>query len=596
MKKTRFNARVILLGLCFSVAVYSSSGKEYMERFQAYQQWNQSLPTPPTPDFLAFIQQQTPLAKKLREKWLFQMAYNKDWSAVAQYYQDSTNISLRCYYLQALFQQGKQQEALQSAKSLWLTGRSLPPACNQILENLVKSEYFEESLLNQRIVLALQNRNISLARYLLKQYKPPRTEEADTLTDIYLHPAHITELAPSELHGDFYLFGLKRLVNINTAEAIKLWQRPTTKRMLNEEQQQAFLITITLYKSIHNHEDASLWFAKIKPSFYNDGLLDLQIRHALKHQKWSYVEYLIRHFQDQQNPTWQYWLARSLEAQGKKPEAQELFQTLAQERNYYGFLASLRLNKSFTFDNEYPVTDLNNLKPYQPFTDQIKELYLSKQTLTAARLLNDFVLELPKDDKSALAYWLAHDLNWHSQSLFLCNNEELTNQLSLRFPLAHQETIRRNSQNYNIPRGLIYAIIRQESTFHNDIISPAGAHGLMQLMPSTAKVIAQREKIDYGDKTQLFSAQKNINIGTAYLKQLVKRFNHPVLVSAAYNAGPSRVVYWLKKHPPKQVDIWIETLPWQETRNYLKNIISFYAVYQYRMKEKTDLSEFMKPF
>ncbi len=592
MKRTRF----ILLGLCISFAVHSASGQEYMERFQAYQQWNQNITTPPTPEFLAFIQEQSPLATKLREKWLFQIAYNKDWATFAKYYQDSKSVSLRCYHLQAIYHQGQEQIALQDARPLWLSGSSLPPACNEIFDNLVKSEYFNETLLGQRILLALNNRNLSLARHLLKQYKPPRLEEANTLTDIYLHPEHITNLSPSELHSAYYLYGLNRLVNVKIQEAIKIWKQPNSKKMLNEAQQQAFLIHINAFKTIHNHDDAPLWFAKIKPAYYNDNLLDWQIRYALRQQNWPYVEYLIRHFHDQENPTWQYWLARSLEAQGKKEPAREIYQSLANERNYYGFLSSLRINKSLTFANENAITNLNNLKPYQPFTDQIKALYLSKQTLTASRLLNDFVLELPKEDKSALAYWLAHDLKWHSKSLFLCNNDELTNQLSLRFPLAYQDTIRKTSQNYNVSKGLIYAIIRQESTFHDDIVSPAGAQGLMQLMPSTAKVIAKSERIAYDDKTQLMSAQKNISIGTAYLRQLGKRFQHPVLVSAAYNAGPSRVVYWLKNHPPKQVDIWIETLPWQETRNYLKNIISFYAVYQYRMKENPDLSDFMKPF
>jgi soluble lytic murein transglycosylase len=119
----------------------------------------------------------------------------------------------------------------------------------------------------------------------------------------------------------------------------------------------------------------------------------------------------------------------------------------------------------------------------------------------------------------------------------------------------------------------------------------------MQLMPATAKSVSQQEKINYSDKSQLFSTQKNINIGAAYLKQLTKRFhNHPILIVAAYNAGPRQVVYWLKNHPPVEMDIWIETLPWQETRNYLKNVIAFYAVYQFRLQETPDLSPFMKHF
>ena len=119
----------------------------------------------------------------------------------------------------------------------------------------------------------------------------------------------------------------------------------------------------------------------------------------------------------------------------------------------------------------------------------------------------------------------------------------------------------------------------------------------MQLMPATAKEISKAEHIAYTNKKQLFSSQTNIKIGVAYLKQLSKRFHqHPILMAAAYNAGPKQVTFWLKNHTPKEMDIWIETLPWTETRNYLKNIIAFYAVYQYRLQAKEDPMSFMQWF
>ena len=224
-------------------------------------------------------------------------------------------------------------------------------------------------------------------------------------------------------------------------------------------------------------------------------------------------------------------------------------------------------------------------------------MYLSHQTVQASRLLNDFVSELPKDEKSALAFWIADHLHWHGKSIYLSNNDELNNQLSLRFPLAHRKTIKEYAENYHIPQEFIYAIIRQESSFQEDVVSSAGANGLMQVMPATAHLVARHEKIPYTDKNQLLTSQKNIHIGTAYLQQLAKQFHqHPVLMAAAYNAGPRQANYWLKNHEPKEIDIWIETLPWRETRNYLKNIIAFYAVYQYRMQEKLNLNNVMRPF
>jgi soluble lytic murein transglycosylase len=584
----------LLLGL--TAKTYAFSGQAYLDRFMTYLQWSQNLPTQPDANFLAFIDFNTPLAQKLREKWLYQLAQQKDWSTFAKYYKNSADINLQCFAQIANYNVGKSREAQNLARVLWLSGESQTPACNYLFNLMLKTNNFDERLINQRIILALEKRNLPLARFLLRQYKQPRLKDEQLLLAIYKNPSLISQIEPGELHDYFYLYGLKRLISRNLGKAIKYWQHPKTKQLLNLAQQQAFLAHLALYKAMRNHDDAPLWFAKIEPIFYNNVLLDWQIRFALKRSQWGLVEYLINHSQDKDKPCWQYWLARALEAKGEKIKAWEIYQSIAKNRHYYGFLASMRINKTPNFANEMPINNIALLKPYQAFTDNIKLLYTHRQSLQASRLLNDFISELPKEDKSALINWLANDLQWYDKAVYLSNTEELANQLALRFPVIYRELISEYSKYYQIPQEFIYAIIRQESGFRGDVISPAGACGLMQVMPNTASIVAKREKIAYGDKTQLFLPQKNINIGVAYLKQLTSRFaHHPVLIAAAYNAGPLQVKYWLKNHPPKEMDIWIDTLPWQETRNYLKNIIAFYAVYQFRLQQKPDIYSFMKP-
>jgi soluble lytic murein transglycosylase len=587
---------LILSVLSISTVSYAISGQAYLERFMAYTQWSQNLPPQPGADFFAFIDSDSPLATKLREKWLYQLARQKDWTSFSKYYRPSTDINLQCFAQIANFNEGRIEEAFKATRLLWLSGNSQPPTCNQLFDLMVKKDDFDEHLITQRIILALENRNIGLARYLLKLYKQPRLRDEQLLTAIYQNPARIAQLEPGELHDYFYLFGLKRMISTKMDQALRYWQDNKTKQFLNEAQQQAFLIQLVLYKAMRGHEDEPLWFAKIKPIFYTEAILDWQIRFNLKHKHWDQVEFLVNHSPDKDKPCWQYWLARALEAKGETAKAKALYQTIAQNRHYYGFLASMRLNITPNFENEKPVKDLAVLRPYQPFTDNIKALYYTKQSLQASRLLNDFISELPKEEKSALIYWIATGLQWYGKSVYLSSTEELNNQLILRFPIIHYETVKQYAKNYRVPAELIYAIIRQESGFREDVVSPAGARGLMQVMPTTASVVAKREKIAYNNKDQLFSSQKNINIGVAYLKQLTSRYNqHPVLIAAAYNAGPTQVNYWLKNHPPKDMDIWIDTLPWHETRNYLKNIIAFYAVYQYRLQQKPDLHSFMEP-
>lgn len=587
---------ILLCGLSCSLSAIALSGQAYMDRFNAYRQWYQQLPFNPKPQFIEFIQGSTPLSNKLREKWLYELARTKDWDQFTTYYQPSTDLNLLCYNQMGKLAQGKEKEALSESAPLWLSGDSRPQVCNTLFDQLLKNKGFDQSLITQRIALALDKRNIPLANYLLKQYKASHRQATQILAKIQQNPTQITNLTSGELSSEFYLYGLKRLVAINMDKALVLWEKMKNKTLLSEAHQQAFLAHIALYKAMRNSDDALLWFAKVKPQYYNEVLVDWQIRLALKHRDWKHVTQLINDSKNKDTPCWQYWRARSLEKQGKKEQAIALYEPLAKNRQYYGFLASIRLKKPPSFENEKPSTNLNALKPYQSVMDEIRTLYLSKQSTEASRLLNDFISELPKDEASALVYWVDKELHWHGKSVYLSNNQTLNNQLALRFPLAYQDTVQSYAKKYAIAPEFVYAIIRQESGFREDVVSSVGARGLMQLMPQTASVVCKTGKIAYKGQEQLFLFQKNINIGIAYLQELTKRFNHhPILVAAAYNAGPKQVVYWLRTHPPKEIDVWIETLPWQETRNYLKNVMAFYVVYQYRLNQKTDLSHFLEP-
>ncbi len=587
---------LLLCGLCWSISGFSLSGQAYMDRFNTFTGWYQQLPFVPTPAFLEFVNGHTPLANKLRDKWLYELARTKSWNQYIAYYQPTTDMNLVCYNQIAHYNLGQVEQVLKDSAPIWLIGESRPQACNTLFDLLLKDDKFDQNLITQRITLALDKRNISLARYLLKHYKVPHQKEADLLSTIHQRPTLITTLEPNEFSSNIYLYGLKRLVSINMDQAIKFWNLPKAKLIMTEAHQQAFLAHVALYKAMRNSDDTLAWFNKIKPQYYNDVLVDWQIRFALKQRHWNRVAELISTSKNKDLPCWQYWMARALEEQGKKEEAQALYEPLAKSRQYYGFLASLRLNKKPSFENEKVTTDLSALKPYQPIIDQIHTLHLAKQDAQASRLLNEFISELPKEDASALVYWVDSSLQWHGKSVYLSNNEQLqlNNQLMLRFPLAYQNTVKMYAKQYSVPPEFVYAIIRQESGFREDVVSVAGARGLMQVMPRTASVVSKMSKIPYANQDQLFLSQKNINIGIAYLQQLTKRFsNHPVLVAAAYNAGPSQVVYWLKNHPPKEIDLWIETLPWQETRNYLKNVMAFAVVYQYRLNQKPNLTPFL---
>ncbi|MFZ4077635.1 MAG: transglycosylase SLT domain-containing protein, partial [Legionellaceae bacterium] len=526
--------------LCFSLKLSATPEQTlYLQRFTAYSAWNEQLPTTPSQDFLNFIQEKKPLSNKLREKWLYALASKENWPMYLAYYQPSNDSSLQCYALYAQYQENQQAIAILGAKKQWLTGESKPPACDKLFLLLFKDRVFDGSLVTQRIALALEQRNFSLASYLLKKYKQDEPNNDQVLSAIHKNPSSIVKLIHNELQGDFYTYGLNHMLAQNMDRATTLWKTIKQKNILNEHQQQSFLSSLALYKAIRDKPDAPAWFAQVKSAFYSPALLEWQIRYALKHRQWKRMIPLIQHLSDKDAPCWQYWLARAEDQTNQHESAQARYQTLATMRNYYGFMASMRIKKPFQFQDASIPYHRETLRPYDPILNKIKTLYQNKQQLEASRLVSDFSSELSQDEKSNVATWVGRELDWTGKSVYLSQAPELNNDLTLRFPLAHEGSIRQQARTYHLPEALIYAVIRQESAFREEVVSGAGAHGLMQLMPNTAKLVAQQHKIAYTDKKQLFVTQKNIHLGTAYLHQLGNRFGqHPLLMAAAYNAGP----------------------------------------------------------
>jgi soluble lytic murein transglycosylase len=569
-------------------------GNVYVERYQQYRAYSEALPNPATSDFLTFVQQSTPLANQLRAKWLYKLAQSKQWDLYNHYYQPSLDVSLQCFSGQALWAAGKEIEALALAKTLFLYGHTRPKACDPLFTHLLANKTEREALVHTRLSLALEANEPGLAIHLLQSDNLKKHTDIQTLNHILQNPRYIQQLHPGKYQDLFYVYGLMLLVPGQMDTAIHQWQQPLTRIMLNETEQQAFLTRVALYKATRNAPDTNTWFAKIKPAYYTDIILSAQIRYALNHKAWKQISRLIPQLKEKQSTEWQYWNARTLAALGQSEKAHVIYETLAAKRDYYGFLASVRIHKTMHFENESVHTQQALIAPFTPITNEIKTLYDKHQINTASQILNDFTSELPKSEQSAMAYWVATTLQWPNKAIYLANRESLKNQLALRFPLTHTQPITQYAKTYQIPPAFIYAIIRQESVFHPQIVSSAGARGLMQLMPQTAAHIAKNERLPAQRYKDLFNPQNNIHLGTAYLHQLSNHFHHhPVLMAAAYNAGPTQVARWLNMHPFHDMDIWIETIPFQETRGYLKNVVAFYAVYLYRMHLKPDLSLFL---
>jgi soluble lytic murein transglycosylase len=230
--------------------------------------------------------------------------------------------------------------------------------------------------------------------------------------------------------------------------------------------------------------------------------------------------------------------------------------------------------------------DLTDKMALNPGLQRARELFKLNRPMSARREWN-FALKEADPEALRAAARLAQSWEWPSQSIITLAKLRYWNDLELRFPLTHQKTITGQAAGHGLDRAWVFAILRQESAFISDAKSSAGARGLMQLMPKTAKQVAKELKHTPLKLEDLFKPDLNIRLGTGYLNKIYRQLQeNPVLATAAYNAGPHRVKSWLPDQP-QATDIWIETIPFHETREYLKRVLAYTVIYNYRLGEQS---------
>jgi soluble lytic murein transglycosylase len=190
---------------------------------------------------------------------------------------------------------------------------------------------------------------------------------------------------------------------------------------------------------------------------------------------------------------------------------------------------------------------------------------------------------------------IAHDMGWHERAIATAAKAGEYDDLKVSFPLPYLEFVNRYAGKNDLDSAWILALIRQESRFVADAKSPAGALGVMQIMPDTGRKIATLMGEHFRDPSLLLLPKNNIRFGACFFRMSLKELqNNPVLASAAYNAGSGMVRRWLPEEGLISADIWVEIIPFCETRNYIEKILTNKAVYRQRLGlEPEKLSDLM---
>lgn len=531
------------------------------------------------------------LADRLRTSWLLRLARKGRWQDYLDFYQAGNSVKLACYQRRALYKTGQKKSAFEGIESLWLVGKSQPRACDPLFATWREAGGLSADLAWQRIELAMENRQVYLARYLERFLPQDKKQHSQLWRSVHRKPESIFTTASlkqdNEANRQMIAYGLQRLARRQPYKAAQAWDRMVMDYQFTEQQYNDTEAAIALALARAQAPEAMHWLSNISGND-NEAVRQQRVMTAINQQDWSAALFWFEQLSEdeQAEPRWRYWRARAFEAKGMSLRAQAVYQQLSLERDYYGFMAADRIDRPYAFEDRplnYSADLLGNIAQ-RDNTRRAHELFLTGDLLNARREWYQLTNSLDNNELLK-ASQLAHEWGWHDRAIVTMGQTKYRDALELRFPLLHQEHITKHSGQQQIDPSWAYAVIRQESAFIPDARSPKGAMGLMQIMPSTGKFIARSLNTRLSNPNQLLDVSTNIRFGVSYLRKVMDRFDdNTVLATAAYNAGSQRVRGWLPADEKLDADQWIENVPFKETRNYLKNVLTYSVIYDQRMQ------------
>lgn len=534
----------------------------------------------------------SPSAERLRARWLRHLFSTGRWQDFLHDYRADAGTAMDCRYRQALLHTGNEEQALNGIEKVWMSGTSLPNVCDPVFDAWKARGGFSRDRVWQRFGLALQAGQPRLARYLLGLLPAKDRPLAELWLGVHQNPRLILE--PQRFDPDhprtpaIILHGLERWSRSDSVSAVAAFDRVKDRYRLPADEADRLARRLALYVASRGHPDALARLTALAPEVVDEAVEAWRVRAVLRRQDWpATLEWIERMSPDRADqPQWRYWRARALALTGREAEARTLYQKLAEERDYYGFLAADRLGLPYWLGHvplEIPVAAPSELLARRAGLQRARELFLLGREWQARMEWSRAIQNLDEGNLKTAAR-LAHGWGWHDRAIVTLARTNYWDDLDIRFPLPHRNRVLSSSRDEAIDPAWVYAVMRQESIFRPDAKSSAGALGLMQILPATGRRIAQRLQTTLSGHYALLQTDTNIRYGAHYLRYTLDQLQaNPVLATAAYNAGPSRVRQWLPEHKLIDADLWIELIPFFETRKYVKRVMEYAVIYDHRL-------------
>lgn len=535
----------------------------------------------PIKAFLA-REEDTPIIDQMRAEWLKMLGKKQRWEEFAGEYPNLMNADaeLTCYALQL---QSKTDDAgaLRGARDIWLSSTSMAESCIGLFDVAVKEGVITPHDVMQRVRTALESGNTSQAKKLLP-YLPAAVrlpvQELDAAAKNPQRYLSKTSFAKaSEGRRQVAMYALQRLAKQSVDIANVEFQKIAA--IFPEEEKHYFFAWLA-FAAAKGHDQRALgWYGAAGDVHLSEQQLAWRARAAMRAQNWHEVWVSITSMtpQQQNEGTWRYWKARAMKELGHAAEAEVLWAALSREYNYYGQLAAEELGTSagagiVSADFQPSTTELEAMAS-RPEIQRTITLYRVGLRVEAAKEW-DWAMRGFSDRELLVASEVARRAEMYDRSINAANRTVEMHDFNLRYPAPYREAMQAPLQEHALEEAWVYGLMRQESRFASHAKSEVGAAGLMQIMPATAQWAARRIGMKGYRKGLIHQLDVNLRLGTYYMKNVYSQFDdNPVMASAAYNAGPSRARRW-RGETPLEGAIYAETIPFDETRDYVKKVMS----------------------
>ena len=525
----------------------------------------------------------------LRRDWLASLAQRRRWDWFLPRSADVVDPVLLCDRLQARLSTEDTQGLAAAALARWVLPQKAPAECADAFAWLRRQGLLTAALAENRARAALSADLPRLAREYAADVPIDRRAALLQWSDLLDSPrAALNVLAthPSlAVEPEALASGFEKLARTEPVNALDLLPKLIARDGLAPELKGRLQRAAALGAAYDRDPRAIAAFNDVPQAAVDGQVQEWRVRAAL----WSgdfaralaWTEQMPPSLAAQ--PRWRYWHARAIAATQGDAAAAPMFREIAGLRDYYGYLAADRLAQPY---------DLNvRPSPLDPAAQatlartagliRAHELFDCDMTDEAGSEWNA-ALEGADNALKVQAAVLASSWGWFAQSITTLAQTGEFDDVTLRYPRPYMDAVVRAGKLAQLPQDWILAVMRQESLFRKDAVSHADARGVMQMVPSTAAAVARRWHLSAPGRDGLFDPSIAVPLGAAYFRELLDRYSEQLTLSlAAYNAGPAAVARWLPR-TPMDADVWIENIPYNETRGYVQriaeHIVAFAAV------------------